>query len=121
MTKYLLILLIALVFEAIGVVFLSKGLKQLGDVLFGEQQRIAGEKLIAIKDHEGMLKFGDTHVGIIVPAAAHWTGGHKMVAPFQRVRKRASSRWSWLLTIRCRHSASLPERLTTHCERMLSP
>jgi drug/metabolite transporter (DMT)-like permease len=32
MTKFLLILLIALVFEAIGVVFLSQGLKQIGDV-----------------------------------------------------------------------------------------
>ena len=32
MTKYLLVLLIALVFEAIGVVFLNKGLKQIGDV-----------------------------------------------------------------------------------------
>ena len=32
MAKLILILLIALVFEAIGVVFLSKGIKQLGDV-----------------------------------------------------------------------------------------
>lgn len=32
MTKYLLVLLIALVFEAIGVVFLNQGLKQIGDV-----------------------------------------------------------------------------------------
>lgn len=32
MTKFLLVLLIALVFEAIGVVFLSQGLKQIGDV-----------------------------------------------------------------------------------------
>lgn len=32
MTKFLFVLLIALVFEAIGVVFLSQGLKQIGDV-----------------------------------------------------------------------------------------
>src|SRR5882757_6505635 len=31
MTKLILILIVALVFEAVGVVFLSKGLKQIGD------------------------------------------------------------------------------------------
>lgn len=32
MTKFLIILLVALLFEAIGVVYLSKGLKQIGEV-----------------------------------------------------------------------------------------
>ena len=32
MSKYIVILLIALVFEAVGVVFLSKGLKEIGEV-----------------------------------------------------------------------------------------
>lgn len=32
MSKYIIILLVALVFEAVGVVFLSKGLKEIGEV-----------------------------------------------------------------------------------------
>ena len=45
MSKYILILLLALVFEATGVVFLSKGLKEVGEVQrlsFAEVARVIG-------------------------------------------------------------------------------
>jgi drug/metabolite transporter (DMT)-like permease len=58
MTKVLSILLVALVLEAIGVVFLSRGLKEIGEV-----NRISAGEIVML------LKRGATHPSILVGIA----------------------------------------------------
>lgn len=62
MTKVLLVLLVALVVEAVGVVFLSKGLKQVGEV----ERLSAGEILRVVK--RGATN-GDVLLGVALEAA----------------------------------------------------
>ncbi len=58
MTKVLIILLVALLFEALGVVFLSRGLKEIGEV-----NRISAGEIAML------LKRGASHPGILIGIA----------------------------------------------------
>jgi hypothetical protein len=48
-------------------------MEQFGHVLFGEQQGIAGEKLIAIQHYKRVLQFNDAQIALVFPATAHGT------------------------------------------------
>src|SRR6266702_747043 len=50
---------------------LTVKMEQFGDMIFGEQQRVAGKILVTVEDYVRVRQFRDAQVGIGFPAGAH--------------------------------------------------